>query len=139
MLVFGGQTDASDFLGPLPQMSSLRPCVGPSAATPILGGELKMQTVAHATSACLRCGGSVRLAYETIPYLAVGPRVVELRNVAVRRCSVCGHMGIDVPDVRALDVLVRCLCVESTAVVPRLEYADGRWRILARATTSDCR
>jgi hypothetical protein len=27
--------------------------------------------------------------------------------MAVRRCSVCGHLGIDVPDVRALDVLVR--------------------------------
>ena len=32
------------------------------------------------------------------------------------------------PDVRALDVLVRCLCVESTDVMPRLEYADGQWR-----------
>jgi hypothetical protein len=85
-----------------------------------------METVALASSACRRCGGNVRLAYETVPYIALGPRLVELRNVAVRRCSVCGHMGIDVPDVRALDVLVRCLCVESTDVMPRLEYADGR-------------
>jgi hypothetical protein len=97
-----------------------------------------METVAHASLACRRCGGNVRLAYETVPYTAVGPRVVELRNVAVRRCSVCGHMGIDVPDVRALDVLVRCLCVENTHV-PRLEFADGRWRILARIGRSSGR
>jgi hypothetical protein len=96
-----------------------------------------MQIVTQTTSACRRCGGSVRLAYETIPYLAVGPRVVELRNVTVRRCADCGHMGIDVPDVRALDVLVRCLCVESTHDLPRLEYTDGRWRILARTGRSD--
>jgi hypothetical protein len=98
-----------------------------------------MELLAHTSSACHRCGGTVRLAYETLPYIAVGPRVVELRNVAVRGCAVCGHMAIDVPDVRALDVLVRCLCVESTHDIPRLEYADGRWRILARATSSDCR
>jgi hypothetical protein len=46
-------------------------------------------------------------------------------------------MGIEVPDVRALDVLVRCLCGEHTPDMPRLEYADGRWRIVARATSSD--
>jgi hypothetical protein len=67
-----------------------------------------MELVAHTTSACRRCGGNERLACETVTYTAVGPRVVELRNVAVRRCSVCGHLGVDVPDVRALDVLVRC-------------------------------
>ena len=98
-----------------------------------------MQTVTQATSACRRCGGTVRLTYETVPYIAVGPRVVELRNVAVRRCSVCSHMGIEVPDVRALDVLVRCLCVESTHDMPRLEYADGRWRILARGGNGNSR
>ena len=37
----GRQTDASDVLGALPPMSSLRPRVGPSAATPIVGGELR--------------------------------------------------------------------------------------------------
>ena len=98
-----------------------------------------MQIVAQTTSGCGRCGGTVRLTYETIPYLAVGPRVVELRNVAVRRCLVCGHIGIEVPDVRALDVLVRCLCVESAHDMPRLEYADGRWRILASVGGSDGR
>jgi len=97
-----------------------------------------MQAVTQATAVCRRCGGTVRLTYETGPYLAVGPRV-ELRNVAVRRCSVCSHMGIEVPDVRALDVLVRCLCGQRTPEIPRLEYADGRWRIEARATSSDCR
>jgi hypothetical protein len=97
-----------------------------------------MELVAHTTSACRRCGGNERLACETVTYTAVGPRVVELRNVAVRRCSVCGHLGIDVPDVRALDVLVRCLCVENTHV-PRLEYADGRRRILARTGSNDGR
>ena len=97
-----------------------------------------MQIVAQTTPVCRRCGGTVRLTYETVPYLAVGPRVVELRNIAVRRCSVCGHMGIEVPDLRALDVLVRCFCVES-AHVPRLEYADGRWRILASVGGSNGR
>jgi hypothetical protein len=41
MRVCGRQTAASDFLGPLPPMSSLRPRLGPAAATPILGGELR--------------------------------------------------------------------------------------------------
>jgi len=91
-----------------------------------------MHAVAHPTSPCRRCGGTVRLTYETVPFLAVGPRVVELRNIAVRRCGECGHKGIDVPDMRALDVLVRCLCVERRQDVPRLEYADGRWRIWLR-------
>jgi len=98
-----------------------------------------MQTVMQATSACRRCGGTLRLIYETVPYLAVGPRVVELRNVVVRRCSACSHMGIEVPDVRALDVLVRCLCVESTHDMPRLEYSDGRWRILTRGSNGSSR
>jgi len=98
-----------------------------------------MQIVAHTTSACRRCGGTVRLTYETLPYIAVGPSVVELRNVAVRRCSVCRHMRIEVPDVRAWDVLVRCLCVESSYDMPRLEYADGRWRISTRTGSSDSR
>jgi hypothetical protein len=96
-----------------------------------------MQAVTQATATCRRCGGTIRLTYETVPYLAIGPRVVELRNVAVRRCSVCSHIGIEVPDVRALDVLVRCLCVESTHDMPRLEHADGRWRILTRTHSSD--
>ena len=135
MHIFGGETDTSDFLGPLPQMPSLRPCMGAAAAASIPGGELrcrwwrKRRRPVAAAAAPL---GSPT----TLPYIAVGPSVVELRNVAVRRCSACGHMGIDVPDVRALDVLVRCLCGESTSVVPRLEYADGRWRILARTRSS---
>jgi len=136
MHLCGGQTDASDFLGTLPSMSALRPRVGSDAATSILGGELTCRR--GPTSACGRCGGTVRLRYETVPYLAVGPRVVELRNVAVRRCSACGHMGLEVPDVRALDVLVRCFCVES-AHVPRLGHTDGRWRILVSAGGSDGR
>ena len=98
-----------------------------------------MPTVTQATSNCRRCGGTIRITYETVPYIAVGPRVVELRNVVVRRCSVCSHMGIEVPDVGALDVLVRCLCAESTHDLPRLEYADGRWRILTRTSSHESR
>jgi hypothetical protein len=86
---------------------------------------------------CRRCGSKLHVAHETLPYIAEGPCVVELRNVEVRRCSVCGHMGIDVPDVRALDVLVRRLRVETTHVVPQLEYEDGRWRMSRTNAVTD--
>ena len=87
-------------------------------------------------SACRKCGGPLRESSETVPYVVPGPCVVELQKVAVRRCSVCGDMAIDVPDAPGLDVLMRCLRVESTHVVPQLEYADGRWRISGRASRS---
>jgi hypothetical protein len=66
---------------------------------------------------------------ETVPYIAPGPCVVELRNVLVRRCVGCGQMGIDVPDAASLDLLVRCLRPERTNAMPQLVYEQGRWRI----------
>ena len=80
-------------------------------------------------TACQRCGGRVSESHETLPYIAPGPCVVELRNVAVRRCVSCGQTGIEVPDASALDVLVRCLSAEGTNAMPQLVYEDGRWRI----------
>jgi YgiT-type zinc finger domain-containing protein len=74
----------------------------------------------------------VREERETVPYTAAGPCVVELRNVTVRRCSTCGEMHVEVPDAPALDVLVRCLRVESTHATPQLEYEGGHWRISGR-------
>jgi hypothetical protein len=82
-------------------------------------------------TACQRCGGSVSESHETVPYNGPCPCVVELRNVAVRRCIKCGHMVIEVPDASALDVLVRCLRVERTDAMPQLAYEDGHWRISA--------
>jgi hypothetical protein len=77
---------------------------------------------------CRQCGANVQESHETVPYIAPGPCVVELRNVLVRRCVGCKQMEIEVPDVSALDVLVRCLPVEGTAAMPQLVYEDGQWR-----------
>ena len=50
-----------------------------------------MQVVAQTTAACRRCGGTVGLTYETLPYIAVGPSVAELRNVTVLGVRAYGH------------------------------------------------
>jgi len=101
-----------------------------------LDGQLMARFGTNAMT-CRRCGGKLHVSYETLPYIAKGPCVVELRNVAVRRCAVCGDMGIDVPDARALDVLLRRLHVETTRVVPQFEYEDGRWRISQTNAVTD--
>jgi hypothetical protein len=95
-----------------------------------------MDSAVCAKLACRRCGGKVRLAYETLPYIAAGPRVVKLQKVAVRRCSVCGDTEIDLPDARALDEFVRSLRIESTRATLRLEHADGQWRISGQTSRS---
>ena len=87
-------------------------------------------------TACQRCGGSVRESHETVPFIGPGPCVVKLRNVVVRRCVSCGHMGIEVPDASALDVLVQCLQVEGTKAMPQLVYEQGKWRISHRGGSS---
>jgi YgiT-type zinc finger domain-containing protein len=47
--------------------------------------------------ACQRCGGDVVASRQTVPYVAPGPRVVELRNVRAIRCKTCGHLDLQVP------------------------------------------
>jgi hypothetical protein len=80
-------------------------------------------------SACRRCGGNVSESHETVPYIGPGPCVVELRNVAVRRCVTCGQMGIEVPDAASLEVLIQSLRADRTRAMPQLVYKLGRWRV----------
>jgi hypothetical protein len=68
----------------------------------------------------------------TVPYVGPGPRVVELSNVRVLRCTACGHLEIQVPEPRALDTLTRCLAVETPDYTPTLSFEEGRWRVVPR-------
>ena len=86
---------------------------------------------------CARCGANVRESHETVPYIAPGPCAVELRDITVRRCVQCGEMRVHVPDPHGLDVLVRCLRVESTGSKFQLEHEDGHWRVAGRNRIND--
>jgi hypothetical protein len=68
---------------------------------------------------------------ETVPYVGLGPCVVELRDVRALKCTACGHVELDVPEPRRLDTLVRTLRSESLPYTPTLIFDDGRWRIVA--------
>jgi hypothetical protein len=81
---------------------------------------------------CRHCGGAKDEARETVPYVGPGPRVVELRDVQVLRCTGCGRMSIEVPESRSLDTLVRCLVSELSGTLPQLIFDQGRWCIVPR-------
>ena len=80
--------------------------------------------------ACQRCGGDVVASRQTVPYVAAGPRVVELRDVRALRCSACGHLDLQLPDLPALDTLARCLFAEVADGAPQLAFEEGRWRVI---------
>jgi len=79
---------------------------------------------------CHRCGAVVGESHETVPYVGPGPRVVELRDLQVWRCSVCTNLTIDVPEVNRLEALIRCLGRELEGPMPQLAYEMGDWCIL---------
>jgi hypothetical protein len=84
------------------------------------------------TMQCRCCGGANDEARETVPYVGPGPRVVELRDVHVLRCTGCGQMSIELPDPRSLDTLVRCLVSELPGTLPHLTFDQGRWCVVPR-------
>jgi hypothetical protein len=81
---------------------------------------------------CHRCGATKIATQETVPYVGPGARVVDLTHVQVFRCVQCEQMSIEVPEPRALDVLIRCLENEMVGPLPQLAYEMGRWCILPR-------
>jgi hypothetical protein len=81
---------------------------------------------------CRRCGGILVESRDSVPYIAPGPCVVELRNISVRRCSACGDTKIHVPEPQALDTLVRCLQGESLRAMPHVHFENGQWHVVPR-------
>jgi hypothetical protein len=84
----------------------------------------------HVTVRCRRCGGVVVETLETFPY--IGPRVylVELREVDTIRCAMCGVGEWHVPELQALDVLIRALATAQPHAIPQLTFKHDRWRIV---------
>ena len=81
-------------------------------------------------TACAECGGLVVASLQTVPYIAPGPRLLELRDVHERRCMVCGHLEIDVPERRVLDRLARSSVEIGGARPQQVAYEGGRWRLV---------
>ena len=81
---------------------------------------------------CQHCGNARNEARETVPYVGPGPRVVELRDMHVKRCHVCTNMTIEVPEPSHLDTFIQCLGAEIDDPLPQLAYEMGHWCILPR-------
>jgi hypothetical protein len=82
--------------------------------------------------ACRRCGAELTETVVTVPYVTPGPFVVQLSNLPVLRCLVCGDLQMHVPQPQVLDILARCLALEAPDKTPLLSFDDGRWRVVAR-------
>ncbi len=80
------------------------PSVGTCLSELSVGGS--KNDASHNLGPAVSAAGNVSESQETVPYIAPGPCVVELR-----------------------DVLVRRLPAEGTNAMPQLLYEDGRWRI----------
>jgi len=85
---------------------------------------------------CHRCGGAVLEAHKTLPYVGPGEYIVELRDVQSLRCSACRASIRQVPDLHALDVLIRTLAKERPRRT-QLAFRDGRWRVAAWSSIAD--
>lgn len=85
---------------------------------------------------CQRCGSRRTETDETLPY--VGPRayVVTLRAVRTLRCTICGRTDMHVPDLPALDRVIRRLARYEPMRSPELEFRDGSWHIARWSTDS---
>jgi hypothetical protein len=86
---------------------------------------------------CRRCGGLVVEALQTVPYIAPGPRVVELRHVRALQCGSCGHVDVDVPERRILDALARRVVAQGADTMPELVFEQGRWRVAGWKASSE--
>jgi hypothetical protein len=78
---------------------------------------------------CLRCGGVVGEARETVDYAGPGPYVVKLRDLRALKCSACGNNDVEVPERHELDLLIRVLSEEQPLATPHLVFEQGRWRV----------
>ncbi len=80
---------------------------------------------------CGRCGGVLIEVRETVPYVGPGPCVVDLENVSALTCRACRRNNLQLPERRALDLLIRTLHTESAQGTYRLAFLSNRWRIVA--------
>ena len=81
---------------------------------------------------CAACGGALVAVLQTVPYIAPGPRVVELRDVASWQCMRCGDLRLAIPDRSSLDLVARAIVAVSAESVAQLAFTDNRWRIVRR-------
>jgi YgiT-type zinc finger domain-containing protein len=81
---------------------------------------------------CKRCGGGLIETSESLPY--IGPRgcLVELRDVRAIRCAICGVGEWHLPELQALDVLIRALAIEQPHGIPPLVYKHDHWTFAVR-------
>ena len=86
---------------------------------------------------CHRCGGAVLEVRATLPYVGPGEYVVELHDVQSLRCSACRMARLQVPELQALDVLIRALAREQPRRTPQLTFRDGHWRVAAWSADED--
>jgi hypothetical protein len=72
-----------------------------------------------------------------LPYVGPGEYVVELRDVRAECCPGCGARHLQIPQLHALDVLIRALSREQPGRTPRLAFQNGRWRVVAWSEDAD--
>jgi YgiT-type zinc finger domain-containing protein len=80
--------------------------------------------------ACSTCGGRLVASTQTLPYIAPGPRVVELRDVPAWECVACGQVEVRLPERSGLERLVRTKVPVMADTVPQIAFKESRWRVL---------
>ena len=80
---------------------------------------------------CRHCGGVVVETLETFPYIGPPGYLVELRDVDTTRCAMCGVGAWHLPDLPALNVLIRALACDQPHAIPQLTFEGDRWRVVA--------
>jgi hypothetical protein len=73
---------------------------------------------------------AVDASREKVKDVGPGPCVVELLDVPVLTCGVCGHVQIDVPQRHALDALLKGLRSDRSESTQTLTFHEGHWRVL---------
>ena len=86
----------------------------------------------HDPKRCYRCGAVRAEAHETVPYVGPGPRVVQLRDVLVVRCTGCPNLTVELPALMGLDTLIERLGIDTRDPLPQLAHEQGCWSVLPR-------
>jgi YgiT-type zinc finger domain-containing protein len=80
--------------------------------------------------ACSTCGGQLAVSPQTLPYIAPGPRVVELCDVPAWECAACGQVEVRLPERAGLERLVRSSVPVMAETVPQIAFTESQWRVL---------
>jgi len=118
----GGPRHAGDHVVPLLPLSGVRHALGRRA-------HRCDATHRRVAMRCQHCSRRRTETVETLPY--VGPRayVVTLCAVRTLRCIVCCRMDMHVPDLPALDRVIRRLARDEPLRSPELEFREGSWQV----------